>query len=387
MGKSQKSYSEETHCVHHFNNVEINTRGLNTPVEPASAFKYQEGTANTYPRYYNTINQKVICSKIAALEKTEEAIVFSSGMAAIATTMFSFVNAGEHIVFYSELYGGTYNLIFEELDKRKISYSVVEEKTAEAFKKNINRNTKVIYFETPTNPLLSIVDIDIIASVARDNNIVSIIDNTFASPINQNPAEHGIDLVIHSGTKYLGGHSDLSFGAVAGKKDLIGKVLKTAINYGGNLNPLDCYLIERSLKTLDVRVKRQNENALAIANFLQKHDLVETVYYPGLQNHPMHKVAKKQMKGFGGMLSFELTAKSEDKKKAFLDSLEIVAKALSLGGVESNICAPSDTSHIKMSREDRLGIGVSDNLLRLSVGIENTDDLINDLEHALEKTI
>ena len=349
MKKMFNNLAEETHCVHHFEELDIKTLGLNTPIEPSSAFKYTEGLNNIYPRYYNTINQKVISNKIAALEKGEQALLFSSGMAAISTTILSLLSAGDHIIFYSELYGGTYNLIQEELKKRKINYSIVEGRTSEEFIKHIQTNTKLIYFETPTNPLLSIVDIELIVSIAKSQNILSMIDNTFASPVNQNPINFGVDIVVHSGTKYLGGHSDLSFGVVIGKKGLVDTVLKTAINYGANLNPFDCYLIERSLKTLDVRVKRQNENAKVLAEYLDKNELIDQVNYPGLSSHPMHDIAKKQMKGFGGMLSFELKQKGEEKKHIFLNNLSIIEKALSLGGVESTICAPSDTSHIKMT--------------------------------------
>jgi len=387
MGELNQNFSEETYCVHHFSEVDYQSKGLNTPVEPSSAYKYQENTHNVYPRYFNTINQQVISSKIASLEKTEDAISFSSGMAAISTTLLSLLSSGDHIILYHELYGGTYNLLKEEFYKRNITYSIIREHSKEAFINHVKKNTKLVYFETPTNPLLSIVDIEMITSVAKENNILSIIDNTFASPINQNPIVSGVDLVIHSGTKYLGGHSDLSFGIVAGCKDLINKILNTAINYGGNLNALDCYLIERSLKTLDVRVKRQNENALAIAKYLESNHHIEKVYYPGLPSHPMYEVVKKQMKGYGGMLSFEIKSSSLRKTSEFLDALQIIAKALSLGGVESTICAPSVTSHIKMSKEERLSIGVKDNLLRLSVGIESVEDIIRDIDQALNKCI
>jgi len=374
--------SRETHCVHNFGNNGNDSMGLNTLIEPSSAFKYSIEDQNIYPRYFNTINQQVICEKIAHLEKAEKAIAFSSGMAAITTALFNYLGKGDHAIFYCELYGGTLNLIKSEFEKRDISYTLVKEKTEDAFSEAIQENTKVVYFETPTNPLLSIVDMHNVAKAAKSKNIVSMIDNTFASPINQNPIEFDIDLVIHSGTKYLGGHSDLSFGIVAGKSMLIDDIQKTAINFGGNLNALDCYLIERSLKTLDVRVKRQNENALKIAKYLQENQMVLQVFYPGLENHPMYDIAKKQMNGFGGMLAFKLNVHEKSKVDEFLNSLCLVTKALSLGGVESTICVPAETSHIKLTAEERIEAGITDNTVRLSIGIESVEDLIEDFEQA-----
>ena len=381
MGK----LSKETYCVHHLGEVQNNTKGLNTPIEPSSAFKYDIEEQNIYPRYFNTINQQVICDKIAHLENAEKAIAFSSGMAAISTVLFNYLGKGDHGIFYSELYGGTLNLIKSEFEKRDISYTLVNEKTEDAFKKAIQDNTKIIYFETPTNPLLSIVDMDNVANAAKKNGIVSIIDNTFASPINQNPVDFDIDLVIHSGTKYLGGHSDLSFGIVAGKASLVDDIQSTAINLGGNLNALDCYLIERSLKTLDVRVRRQSENAFKLAKYLQENPMVLEVFYPGLSNHPMHDIAKKQMLGFGAMLAFKLDVQEKAKVDDLLNNLRLITKALSLGGVESTICVPAETSHIKLTKEEREEMGITDNIVRLSVGIEKLEDLKEDFEQAFNK--
>ena len=376
--------SKETHCVHFFGDKPYDSQGINTPIEPSSAFKYGDGKNNVYPRYFNTHNQNVVNSKIAALEGGESSLIFSSGMAAITTALFSLLNKGDHAVFYSELYGGTFNLLISEFEKKGIKYSIVNQQNEEEFSKVIRPETKIIYFESPTNPLLSIVDISLIVDIAKKHDIISLIDNTFASPINQNPIAFGVDVVIHSGTKYLGGHSDLCFGAIVSTDKIINKIHKTAINLGGNLNPFDCYLIERSIKTLDVRVKRHNENALAIAQFLHGHDKVKNVFYPGLESHIGFEIAKKQMLGFGGMLSFELTTENQEKIIEFLDTLKLVTKALSLGGVESSICSPALTSHIKMNREERMEIGITDGLLRLSVGIENVEDLKADFENALK---
>jgi cystathionine beta-lyase len=232
---------------------------------------------------------------------------------------------------------------------------------------------------------LEILDIQSISQLAKKKGIVTIIDNTFASPINQNPISLGFDIVIHSGTKYLGGHSDLCFGAVITSADLTKRISESAINYGGSLNAFDCYLIERSLKTLAIRIEKHNENALALASFLQELPEVQQVYYPGLITHPRHEIAKAQMRGFGGMLSFELAIQNLTQINTFLDSLRFIQPAMSLGGVESLICSPATTSHVKMSPQERENIGIKDGLLRFSVGIENVQDLINDLKTALRR--
>ncbi|WP_020526701.1 trans-sulfuration enzyme family protein [Flexithrix dorotheae] len=382
----EKTFSKETNCIHTQQDYELFIQGVNTPIDPSSAFQYRGFEENVYPRYYNTINQKVVVEKLTALEKGETGLLFSSGMAAISSILFSFLKTGDHAIFYQKIYGGTFSFIKTEFEKFGIEYSFVEEKAPEAFEKAIKSNTKIVYIESPTNPLLDILDIKSIAEVSKKHQLISIIDNTFATPINQTPIALGIDISLHSGTKYLGGHSDLAFGAVVTSKELNNKILKSAINQGGSLNALDVYLIERSLKTLDVRVNRQNENALQIAEFLEKHHKVGRVYYPGLKNHPGYEIAREQMKGFGGMLSFELKADGIDQVNHFLDALNLIKPALSLGGVETIICSPALTSHIKMSKADREKAGISDGLLRLSVGIENVQDLQMELDFALNKT-
>ncbi|MBX2844045.1 MAG: PLP-dependent aspartate aminotransferase family protein [Flammeovirgaceae bacterium] len=382
----KKRFSTETNCIHSEQETEVNIQGVNTPIDPSSAFQYRGFEENVYPRYYNTINQKVVVEKLVALEKGEAGLLFSSGMAAISTILFSLLKTGDHAIFYQKIYGGTFSFIKTEFEKFGIEYSFVEGNEPDAFEKEIKSNTKIIYIESPTNPLLDILDVKGIADVSKKHNLVSVIDNTFATPINQTPITLGIDISLHSGTKYLGGHSDLCFGAMVTSKELNDKVLKTAINQGGSLNVLDVYLIERSLKTLDVRVNRQNENALQLAKFLENHSKVGKVYYPGLKNHPRHEIAREQMKGFGGMLSFELKADGIDKVNNFLDALSLIKPALSLGGVETIICSPALTSHIKMSKTDREKAGILDGLLRLSVGIEYAQDLQEEIDFALSKT-
>jgi cystathionine beta-lyase len=240
----------------------------------------------------------------------------------------------------------------------------------------------LLYFETPSNPLLQIYDVKGIAKLARDHQMISLIDSTFASPVNQNPLTLGVDVVMHSGTKYLGGHSDLCFGALITSHKLQQPILETAINWGGSVNAFTCYQIERSLKTLSIRVQRQNENALFLANRLKQHPGIKAVFYPGLEDHPHHELAGSQMKGFGGMLSFELNKPGD--AVAFSNRLKLIKPALSLGGVETIISIPCLSSHIKMSKADRAAAGISEDLLRLSVGIEDVEDLLEDLVGSID---
>ena len=269
----------------------------------------------------------------------------------------------------------------KELRKFGIEFTVADGNTIPDFEKALQENTKMLYIETPSNPLLAITDIEAAAEFAKTHNQISAIDNTFASPANQNPADLGIDLVIHSATKYLGGHSDICAGAVAASKEHITKIRDTALNLGGSLDAQTCYLLERSIKTLFVRVKQQNSNAAEIAEFLSNHTSVNQVFYPGLPSHKGHDIARKQMKGFGGMLSFEL--KHQDIKK-FQKKLKLIQPAISLGGVDTIITAPTLTSHRHLSDKEKQKEGITNKLLRLSVGIENAEDLINDLKQALE---
>ena len=254
--------------------------------------------------------------------------------------------------------------------------------TIEEIEKAVRDNTRVIYIETPSNPLLVITDIEAVVQLAKSKNILTVIDNTFATPINQNPLDFGIDIVTHSGTKYIGGHSDICCGAALAAKELIDRIKPSAANFGGSLNAMTCYLIERSLKTLGLRVEKQNKNALLIARHLQTKSLIRKVYYPGLEDHPGFDTARKQMRNFGGMLSFELVTAKIDPYR-FLKNLKLITPALSLGGVETIICAPVTTSHQKMTDKERTELGITDSLLRLSVGIEDADDITADIDQAL----
>ncbi|MBC8180053.1 PLP-dependent transferase, partial [candidate division KSB1 bacterium] len=293
---------------------------------------------------------------------------------------FTLLNSGDHIIFQKGLYGGTINFIKTDFNRFGINYSLLPDNDTGTFRNAINEKTKVIYIESPSNPLLSIIDLREISRICKATNIISVIDNTFASPINQNPIDFGIDIVIHSGTKYLGGHSDISAGAVLSKKEFVDQIRKTALNLGGSLNALMCYLLERSLKTLVIRVERQNENAQKIAEFLSSSSGIEKVYYPGLPDHPGHEIAKSQMYGFGGMVSFDV---KDSDIYGFQKRLRLIKPSMSLGGIESTICAPILTSHRRLTKEQLANDGISDNLLRLSVGIEDISDLIDDLKEAI----
>lgn len=372
-----------TRCIHDGELKDDKYKGAVSPLYLSTAYDYLEVVDHKYPRYFNTPNQLALSKKISSLENCEKSLIFGSGIAAIFASMFSFLKTGDHVVFQSSLYGGTINLILKEFKKFNIEHTLVESLEIEDYKKEIKSNTKLIYIETPSNPLLQLIDLKAVSDLAKNNNLISIIDNTFASPINQNPSDFGIDIIVHSATKYLGGHSDILAGTISSSKILIDKILDSSINYGGNLSEHTVWLLERSIKTLFLRVKAQNKNAQKIAEFLHLNDNVKSVYYPGLESHPQHELAKKQMNGFGGMLSFLI--KEEKKSDEFTRFLKIIKPAMSLGGVESTITSPALTSHSKISKEKREKFGISDGLLRFSVGIEDYEDLKNDLTQAFEK--
>jgi cystathionine beta-lyase len=370
-----------TQCVHSGSYKDCVTGGVNTPIFTSSSFGYLDTAENIYPRYFNTPNQNSVVYKLCALENAEDGLLFSSGMAAISTVIFSLLSSGDHVVLQRDIYGGTHHFVTADFERFGIEYTFVSNKTEE-IEQAVKKNTRVIYIETPSNPLLRITDIEAVAQIAKPHNLVTIIDGTFATPINQNPLELGIDIVVHSGTKYIGGHSDLCCGAVLTSQNLAQKIRASAANFGGSLNALTCYLIERSLKTLGIRVEKQNRNALFIAQKLEKNSKIRNVYYPGLTNHEGFDIARKQMRAFGGMLSFELDEKIIDTDK-FLRNLHLIKPALSLGGVETIICSPATTSHAKISSAERAELGIRNGLLRLSVGIEDGDDLLADIEQAL----
>ena len=377
--KETEKRAKSTICIHEGQKPDA-FRGINTPIYTSTSYGYLDTEDRLYPRYSNIPNQTVLIEKLAKLENAETGLIFGSGMAAISSTLFTLLNSGDHIIFQKGLYGGTINFIKGDFNRFGINYSLLPDNDTETFRSAINKKTKVIYIESPSNPLLSIIDLQEVSRICKSNNIISVIDNTFASPINQNPVDFGIDVVIHSGTKYLGGHSDISAGAVLSRKEFVDQIRKTSLNLGGSLNALMCHLLERSMKTLAIRVNKQNENAQEIAEFLNSSSRIENVYYPGLPDHPGHEIAKSQMYGFGGMVSFDL---KEPDMYNFQKRLKLISPSMSLGGIESTICAPILTSHRRLTNEQKAADGISNRLLRLSVGIEDISDLICDLEEAV----
>lgn len=380
---SKKEPGINTICAHAGELADKEFKGAISPLYMSTSYAFEDVEMKRYPRYFNTPNQVALAQKMAALEHGEAALIFGSGMAAVSNSLLAFLHKGDHVVLQKTLYGGTSNLAVEEFKKFGIDFTFTKDLKPESFEKEIRKNTKVIYIETPSNPLLNIADIEAIARLAKKHGLVSMIDNTFASPVNQNPIDLGIDVVIHSATKYMGGHSDILAGTVISSEEHIDKIFQLAKNFGGSLSDYTVWLLERSIKTMGIRVKVQNENAGRMAEFLEQHELVDKVYYPGLRSHPDYELAKKQMKGFGGMLSFEL--KGLDSM-VFMKYLKLIKPSMSLAGVESTILSPAKTSHALLSPEEREEQGIRDGLLRFSVGIEEPEDLIEDIEQALEET-
>ena len=376
-----KAKGLNTICTHVGEIKDEQFKGAVSPIYLSSSYAFNDVPVKRYPRYFNTPNQEALGKKIAALEGAEAGLIFGSGMAAISTSLLAFLEQGDHVVLQNALYGGTHNLILEEFHKFGITYTFTEDLSISSFEKAIQPNTKVLYIETPSNPLLKITDVKAVANLAKDKGIISMIDNTFASPVNQTPIALGIDIVLHSATKYLGGHSDILAGAVAASEAHITQIHSLAKNFGGSLSDFTVWMLERSIKTLGLRVKQQNYNAQLMAEFLDGLDAVVKVYYPGLPSHPDHELAKSQMFGFGGMLSFEL--KPEIDAKTFQDRLQLIKSSMSLAGVESTMLNPSKTSHSLLTPEERAKQGISDGLIRFSVGIEEVEDLQHDILQAL----
>lgn len=379
-----KKQGLNTICTHYGELEDTQFKGAISPLYMSTSYAFDDVEVKRYPRYFNTPNQVALSKKIAALEHAEAAMIFGSGMAAISTALMAFLRAGDHIVLQKTLYGGTYNLVSEEFEKFGIEFSFTDGLQPEDFEAKIKENTKVIYIETPSNPLLTITDLKAIATLSKKHNLVSMIDNTFASPVNQNPIDFGIDIVIHSATKYMGGHSDILAGAVASTEEYMERIFQLAKNFGGSLSDYTVWLLERSIKTMGIRVKAQNENAQKMAEYLYNNPDIEAVYYPGLSSHPDHELAKSQMKGFGGMLSFELNSKIDSYK--FQQALQLIKSSMSLAGVESTLLSPTKTSHGLLSPEERENQGIKDGLIRFSIGIEEIEDLIADIKQAIDCT-
>ncbi len=355
------------------------------PIFQSSTFEYTGQKSYhdlRYIRLSNTPNHAVLHAKLAALENAEAALVAGSGMAAVSATLFTVLAGGGHLLAQDCLYGGTHDLMNEEFPAYGMAVDFIDGDEPATWREALRPNTKAIYVETMSNPLLQVSDLEAAVAFAAENGLVSIIDNTFASPINFRPAEIGFDLSLHSGTKYLNGHTDIVAGAVIGRAELIRNVTRTLNHTGGILDPHACFLLNRGIKTLGVRVRHQNESALKIARWLEQHRSVSRVNYAGLEGHSNHLRACELFDGFGGVLSFELAGGLEAAVR-FIERVTIPICAPSLGGVETLITRPATTSHSGMSPADRASAGISDALIRLSVGLESSDDLLEDFEAAL----
>lgn len=354
--------------------------GSVSPIYPGTSYEYIDKEIDRYPRYSSTPNQEFLAKKIAALEETEDAIILGSGMAAISTSLLAFLGSGDHIVLQNDIYGGTRNLVEAQFKRYGIQYSFTEGLDVKSFEKEIMPNTKAIYIETPSNPLLKLVDIKEIANLSKSNGLISFIDNTFATPLLQKPHKLGIDIILHSATKYFGGHSDICAGAVASTSEHREIIWNLSKNIGGSLSDYTAWLLERSMKTLSVRFFAQQKNAVELSKYLTECNYIDKVFYPGLEDHVNHDIAKKQMNGFGAVISFELNKKINPK--AFLKSLKMINPSMSFAGVESTMLSPAETSHYLLTPEDRIIQGITDNLIRFSVGIEDVPDIQYDIEQA-----
>ena len=354
--------------------------GSVSPIYPGTSYEYIDKEIDRYPRYSSTPNQEFLAKKIAALEETEDAIILGSGMAAISTSLLAFLGSGDHIVLQNDIYGGTRNLVEAQLKRYGIQYSFTDGLDVKSFEKEIMPNTKAIYIETPSNPLLKLVDIKEIANLSKSNGLISFIDNTFATPLLQKPHKLGIDIILHSATKYFGGHSDICAGAVASTSEHREIIWNLSKNIGGSLSDYTAWLLERSMKTLSVRFFAQQKNAVELSKYLAKCNYIDKVFYPGLEDHVNHDIAKKQMNGFGAVISFELNKKIDPK--AFLKSLKMINPSMSFAGVESTMLSPAETSHYLLTQEDRIAQGITDNLIRFSIGIEDVPDIQYDIEQA-----
>lgn len=380
---AKESLGVNSTCVHTGEAEDKQHKGAVSPIFVSSSYAYENVDVKRYPRYFNTPNQEGLSKKIASLENKEAGMIFGSGMAAISTTVLAFLKSGDHVIFQNALYGGTMNFIHKEFTRFGIEYSFTNSLCKEDFQCELRPNTKMVFVETPSNPLLKITDLKMVSEFAKNNNLISLIDNTFASPIIQVPDDFGIDVVIHSATKYMGGHSDIAAGAVAASQKHIDQIWSLAINLGGSLSDYTVWLLERSMKTMALRVNAQCDNAMAIALYLTDHPLVERVYYPGLESHPEHELAKEQMNKFGAIVSFEL--KDNLDASTFFNALNLIKPSLSLAGVESTMLAPSKTSHSLLSPQERIDAGIADDLIRFSLGIEEVSDIIEDIEQAFKQ--
>ncbi|MCW5962141.1 MAG: PLP-dependent transferase [Pyrinomonadaceae bacterium] len=389
-----KKKAFQTWAVHAGEDLKNNFGSLSVPVFSASVFAFSdadEGAAlHNYEKegfFYGRLGnptQQALEKAVAELEGGECAYALASGMAAVSAAILSNVRSGDHIIAPDSMYSTTTLFLGEIGERYGIETTFVNAEDSENYARAIRENTKVLWMETPSNPTLQITDIRRVSETAKTNGAVSIIDNTFATPFNQRPLELGADMTVHSATKYLGGHSDLTAGVLTGNREMVQRARQTIGKlYGGNISPQVAWLVLRGIKTLALRMERHNHNAFAIAHMLNDHPLVSEVFYPGLEGHKNHEIAKSQMNGFGGMISFDVGTAEAGKK--LVNSLELCTLATSLGGVESIVQHSASMTHATLSPAERASAGISDGLIRLSVGIEDKEDLVEDLRQALQK--
>ncbi|HAM49773.1 MAG TPA: methionine gamma-lyase [Nitrospiraceae bacterium] len=388
-------YKFATKAVHAGQHPDAVIGSVVTPIYETSAFVFdsaEQGSARfagTEEGYiYTRLGNPTIRAlerNVAELENGEDARACASGMAAINATLISIAKKGDHVVATECLYGGTFKLFVDILAKSGIEFTFVDSSDVSNIEAAIRKNTKLIYVETPTNPTLKLTDIRATVRTAKEHGLLTVVDNTFMSPYFQRPLDLGADVSLHSLTKYLNGHSDIIGGIIVGSNSFL-KTLDTVLkNTGATLGPFEAWLTLRGIRTLPIRMEKHNANALRIAGYLEAHPSIERVYYPGLESHPQHELAKRQMSAFGGVICFEVRGGLQAGKK-LMNSVQLCTLAVSLGAVETLIEHPASMTHAIVSREERMRTGITDNLVRLSVGIEDVEDIIQDLEQALEKT-
>jgi cystathionine gamma-synthase len=395
MGKNRQKINKSmsTMAIHAGESRIKYADSLTTPIVQTSTYTFKntkdieeytkkEKERFEYARYGNP-TEKIAEKRLAELEGAEAGVVFSSGMMAITTTILSLIHSGDHIVVTDDSYKKTLEFCRSYLKRFGIGCTIVPFGDYPVLEKAINERTKFIFSESPTNPYLNIFDLKKLKEIADKYNLLTLIDSTFATPYNQKPLEFGIDIVLHSATKYLAGHNDILAGVVLGRSELIEEIRNLHKSMGGTIDPHCCYLLLRGLKTFPLRVKKQNESGLKVARYLEKHPKIEKVYYPFLESHRYYKIAKEQMKGGGGVVTFEIKGTIEHSKR-FLDALRLCYIAPSLGGVETLITHPAIISYYDYSRDERYELGITDTLFRLALGIESVDDIIEDLENALK---
>lgn len=374
-----------TKAIHAGVEPDPTTGAIMTPIYQTSTYVQSSPGAHKGYEYSRTQNptRDALQKSLAAIENGTHGLCFSSGLAAI-DAIIKLLNPGDEVIAANDLYGGTYRLFTKVFAKFGIKFHFVSMQNVADIEKDINKNTKLIWLETPTNPMMNIIDIKAAAKIAKKHQVLLAVDNTFATPYLQNPLDYGADIVMHSVTKYLGGHSDVVMGALIVKDDQLNNDLAFLQNSSGATpGPQDCFLVLRGIKTLHLRMQRHSENGRKIAEYLKTHPKVDKLYWPGLESHPNHNIAKEQMRDFGGMISFTLKGDSKDEAFRVLESFKFFSLAESLGGVESLVNHPASMTHASVPREERIKVGLLDSLIRLSVGVEDAEDLIADLEKAL----